>query len=128
MANSVGTPSLERFLTLASDREQTIAANMANVDTPGYKTKDLNFKQELARAAQFGNGVSDTVSGISNTAMETGPSVSEVQGLMERPDGNNVNLDRESLLLSQTQLQYQMGIQLVKGKFHQLLSAINGGN
>ncbi len=120
MANSIGTPSLERFLTLASDREQTIAGNMANIDTPGYKTKDLNFKQELARA-QFSN----TSNG---NAVETGPSVSDVQGLLERPDGNNVNLDRESLLLSQTQLQYQMGIQLVKGKFHELLSAINGGN
>ena len=124
MGSSTNMPSLERFLTLASDREQTIAANMANVDTPGYKTKDLNFKQELARA-QF----SDTAAGVTaSPAMQIGPSVSDVQGLLERPDGNNVNLDRESLLLSQTQLQYQMGIQLIKGKFHQLLSAINGGN
>jgi flagellar basal-body rod protein FlgB len=51
----------------------------------------------------------------------------EVKGLMERPDGNNVNLDREGLLMSQTQLQYQMGVQLVKHNFHSLLSAINGG-
>ena len=124
MANPVGAPSLERFLTLASDREQTIAANMANVDTPGYKTKDLNFKQELARA-QF----SDTANGVTGTpALQIGPSVSEVPGLLERPDGNNVNLDRESLLLSQTELQYQVGIQLIKGNFHELLSAINGGN
>ena len=54
--------------------------------------------------------------------------VVNVKGLLERPDGNNVNLDRESLLLAQTQLQYQMGIQLVKSQFHQLLSAINGGS
>lgn len=110
----IGSP-LERFLTLASDREQTIAANMANVDTPGYHAKDLNFKQELARA-QF-----------SGTSYETAPAVSDVKGLLERPDGNNVNLDRESLLLSQTQLQYQMGIQLIKSQFHEMLSAINGG-
>ena len=54
--------------------------------------------------------------------------VSRVQGLLERPDGNNVDLDRENLLLARTQLQYQMGTQLVKARFHQLLSAINGGS
>ena len=47
---------------------------------------------------------------------------------MERPDGNNVSLDREGLLLAKTQLQYQLAIQLVKGEFHQMLSAINGGS
>lgn len=107
--------SLERFLEVTTDREQTIAANMANVDTPGYHTKDVNFKQALAQA-------------VDNGGAQLKPVVSEVSGLMERPDGNNVNLDRESMLLAQSQLQYQMGAQLVKGQFHQLLSAINGGN
>lgn len=115
MATSQIDSPLERFLTLASDREQTIAANMANVDTPGYHTKDINFKQELARAQ------------LSDASFESAPSVGDVKGLLERPDGNNVSLDRESLLLSQTQLQYQMGIQLIKSQFHELLSAINGG-
>ena len=108
--------NLERFLEVTSDREQTIAANMANVDTPGYHTKDVNFKQALAQ-------VSDGDSG-----WQLSPTVQNVHGLLERPDGNNVNLDRESLLLAQSQLQYQMGVQLVKSNFHQLLSAINGGN
>ncbi len=108
--------SLERFLEVTTDREQTISANMANVDTPGYHTKDINFKQALAQADDSFGG------------MQLSPVVSEVGGLLERPDGNNVNLDRESTLLAQTQLQYQLGTQLVKSQFHQLLSAINGGN
>jgi flagellar basal-body rod protein FlgB len=54
--------------------------------------------------------------------------VQEVPGLMERPDGNNVSLDREGLLMSETQLQYQIGIQLIKHQFHQMLSAISGGS
>ncbi len=106
--------SLERFLELSSDREQTIAANMANVDTPGYRTKDVNFKQALTTASD-------------DSGLQLTPVVSEVHGLLERPDGNNVDLDRESLLLAQSQLQYQIGIQLVKSNFHQLLSAISGG-
>jgi flagellar basal-body rod protein FlgB len=107
--------SLERFLEVTTDREQTIAANMANVDTPGYKTKDINFKQALAQASD-------------DNGLHLSPVVSEVSGLLERPDGNNVNLDRESTLLAQSQLQFQMGTQMVKSQFHQLLSAINGGN
>ena len=106
--------SLERFLEVASEREQTIAANMANVDTPGYHSKDVNFKQALSTASD-------------GSDLHVSPVVSEVHGLLERPDGNNVDMDRESLLLAQSQLQYQMGIQLVKSNFHQLLSAINGG-
>jgi flagellar basal-body rod protein FlgB len=59
---------------------------------------------------------------------EMNPVVQEVSGLMERPDGNNVSLDREGLLMSETQLQYQIGVQLVKHQFHQILSAISGGS
>ena len=115
--NTTLLPStLEGFLQATSAREQTIAANMANVDTPGYHTKDVNFKRTLASAGGEMGGA------------ELTPVVSTVGGLLERPDGNNVDLDRESMLLAQTQLQYQMGVQLVKSNFHQLMSAINGGS
>ena len=116
MANGPFIPAtLERFLQLTGDREQTIAGNMANVDTPGYQTRDINFRQTMMNASYGGEEAQLT------------PVVSRVQGLLERPDGNNVDLDRESLLLAQAQLQYQMGTQLVKSNFHQLLSAISGG-
>jgi len=108
--------NFERFLELTSDREQTVAANMANVDTPGYKTKDVNFRQAMLNA------------GSDDGQVEFTPVVSKVGGLLERPDGNNVDIDRESLVLAKTQLQYQLGTQLVKGHFHELLSAINGGS
>ena len=118
------TSSLESYLRLTTSREQAISANMANVDTPGYHTRDINFNSELKRAM---NGfLSQTEDGIETVQMT--PVVQEVPGLMERPDGNNVSLDREGLLMSETQLQYQIGIQLIKRQFHQILSAINGGS
>ena len=52
----------------------------------------------------------------------------ETTGLPERPDGNNVSVDRESLLLAQTQLQFQLGVQLVKSQMHMVMSAIKDGN
>jgi flagellar basal-body rod protein FlgB len=115
--------TLESYLKLTESREQAISANMANVDTPGYHTRDIDFNSELNRAM---NGVLSQ-SGDSTETVQLNPAVQEVPGLMERPDGNNVNLDREGLLMSQTQLQYQIGVQLVKHQFHQILSAISGG-
>jgi flagellar basal-body rod protein FlgB len=114
------TSTLESYLKLTTMREQTIAANMANVDTPGYHTRDIDFQQELSRAMSHGEGQLENASYT--------PASQEVQGLLERPDGNNVSLDREGLLMSETQLQYQTGVQLLKDHFHQLMSAINGGN
>lgn len=105
---------LEQFLSVTNRRETVIAANMANIDTPGYRTQDVTFQQALTQ----------TMGGESPATKVT---VKDVRGLMERPDGNNVDLDRESMLLAESQLSYQMGTQLLKSRFHQLLSAINGG-
>jgi flagellar basal-body rod protein FlgB len=113
---------LESYLKLTTSREQAIAANMANVDTPGYRTRDIDFQGELKKAM---NGIRSKSADGTTPALN--PVVYEVQGLMERPDGNNVNLDREGLLMAQTQLQYQLGVQLVERHFHRTLSAINGG-
>jgi flagellar basal-body rod protein FlgB len=113
MANIPMVSQLENYLSLADQRATVIASNMANVDTPGYRTKDIDFQHEMARAMSAPEGSSPQVA------------VKDVSGLLERPDGNNVNVDRESLNLSETQLQYQMGTQLVKDRFHELLVAIN---
>ena len=104
---------LQGYLKVTTDRQQLVASNMANIDTPGYHTKDINFQVEMQRAMDGGSSVSMV------------PVSQEVEGLPERPDGNNVNVDRESMLLAQTQLQYQMGVQLIKEQFHELLTAIN---
>jgi len=118
------TSILESYLKLTTSREQAISANMANVDTPGYHTRDINFGGELKRA--MSGVLSESEDGTATVQMN--PVVQEVPGLLERPDGNNVNLDREGLLMSETQLQYQIGVQLIKHQFHQMLSAINVGN
>jgi len=114
---------LESYLKLTTTREQAISANMANADTPGYHTRDIDFESEFKKAMYESPGQSEDGTG----GVQLHPVVQEVSGLMERPDGNNVNLDREGILMSETQLQYQIGIQLVKHQFHQILSAINGG-
>jgi|SRR5271165_6414674 len=105
---------VEGFLGLVSARHKLITANMANVDTPGYRTQDIDFRSELQRVLAPASG-------------EMTPVSHAVPGLLTRPDGNDVNLDRESLLLAETQMQYQLGVQVVRSEFHRLLSAINEG-
>jgi flagellar basal-body rod protein FlgB len=110
---------LQGYLKVLTDRQQMITSNMANIDTPGYHTKDLNFQAAMQRVMHEDGAVSEA-------AFE--PASVETAGLPERPDGNNVSVDRESLLLAQTQLQFQLGVQLVKSQMHMVLSAIKDGN
>jgi flagellar basal-body rod protein FlgB len=51
----------------------------------------------------------------------------KVSGLISRPDGNNVSLDRESMTLAETQMQFRVGIQFIRTEFHRILHAINEG-
>jgi flagellar basal-body rod protein FlgB len=110
------TEQLCEYLDLAAFRQKLIASNLANVDTPGYRTRDINFQAEMHRAAN-------------RLGLEAPPPrVFEVPGLIERPDGNNVNLDRESLLLARTQLQFRLGVELLRQEFQRISVAIKEGS
>jgi flagellar basal-body rod protein FlgB len=115
-ANSAQVDLLARYMDLAAKRQSLITSNIANVDTPGYRTKDIDFQGELQRALQGGE------------TAPTEPFVQEVPGLVTRPDGNNVSVDRESLLLSEVQLQFGIAEQLLKAQFKNVRLAINEGN
>jgi flagellar basal-body rod protein FlgB len=116
--------TLETYLRLAATREKVISSNMANIDTPGYRTRDINFESELNNAMSLASFRTEDGAQI----LQMLPVVRQIQGLMERPDGNNVSLEREGLEMAETQLRYQLAIQLLKRHFHQSLSAINGGS
>jgi flagellar basal-body rod protein FlgB len=106
---------LERALDKGAFRHQLIAGNLANVDTPGYKTRDIRtFVGELDQA-------------MTGEEVEFSPMSHELRGLMERPDGNNVNVDRESLLLAENQLHFQVAVQFLRAEFHRLSLAIREG-
>lgn len=101
---------LTRYLDLASDQMKITAGNLANVDTPGYKTQGIDFEAEFDRALH-GQG--------------SAPTVSDVDGLLARPDGNTVSLDRESMAMAKTQMEFRMGVELLKREFNQTMSAIH---
>ena len=117
--NLVETPlmhTLSRALDLTSARQNLVSQNVANIDTPGYKARDIDFRQEFSALS------------ADEQLPESAPVVREVSGLIERPDGNNVSLDRESLLMAQNQLAFQVDVQLLRDEFNRLQLAINGGS
>jgi flagellar basal-body rod protein FlgB len=101
---------LERYMTLLSTRQTLVASNIANADTPGYKTKDIDFQSELQ-----------------NAMGQTAPIPQEVPGLTLKNDGNNVDLDREARLLSENALRFSVASNLLHSEIKRVRMAIEGG-
>src|ERR1700733_10246949 len=118
----VSTPlgdALGKYLDLTAEQMKLTAGNMANIDTPGYRTQGFDFEQA------FGAALNQPTHG-GQTAMngaQTG--VGDVDGLVARPDGNTVSLDRESMQLAKSQLQFRTGVALLKSEFSRVMSAIH---
>jgi flagellar basal-body rod protein FlgB len=101
---------LEHYLDLLSVRQKLVASNVANADTPGYKTRDIDFQFEFM----------GQVDGLQ-------PQVTEAEGLMTRNDGNNVNLDREARLLAENAIRFNAASSLLKSQVRILRTAIQEG-
>lgn len=120
--------AMERSLSAIWQRAQLISNNIANEDTPGYKSKKLSFEgmlQQELRAVSNSRGMtrSEKASAISNTRAK----VYDDSTLSVRADGNNVNLDNEHIELARAQLQYQALKEKINGHYSQLKYAISGG-
>jgi flagellar basal-body rod protein FlgB len=100
---------LESYLDVLSARQKLVASNIANADTPGYHTRDLDFQFEFQNAAGLA------------------PSTVEVRGLPVKNDGNNVSIDRESRLLAENALRFQLATSLLKSHIHMVRAAIDEG-
>jgi flagellar basal-body rod protein FlgB len=111
MVDSVSR-SLEKYMDVLASRQKLVASNIANVDTPGYKTKDLDFQSEFNSLLQ---------------GTSSAPTAQEVTGLHIKNDGNNVSLDREARLLSENSIRFSAASSLMKGQLRMLKSAIHEG-
>jgi flagellar basal-body rod protein FlgB len=105
------TTNLEHYMDLLSARQKLAASNIANADTPGYKTKDIDFQQEFA-----------------NVLSGQQPLTINAQGLPDKPDGNNVNVDREARMLAENAMRFNVASVLLRGQLNSIREAITGGN
>jgi flagellar basal-body rod protein FlgB len=111
---------ITRYLDLAAGEAKLTAANMANIDTPGYRTVGMDFEAEMRGAI---NDVEQGQVEQGKTAQKV--RVKAVDGLIARPDGNNVSMDRESLNLAEAQLKFKTGVALLRQEYQRVMDAIH---
>lgn len=122
--------AMEAYMTRLSQRQQIVASNLANIDTPGFKTKDVSFHatmQELLSENAIKPEITRRGHDQGMIQVFPQPQAFEVQGLISREDQNNVDLDREMLKLSETSFAYSLITQMVRGKFGMIATSINEG-
>jgi len=107
--------ALHTALSGLSLRQRTIANNVANIQTPNFLAGKVDFESSLRSAMDSGTDPSSAAPSLAKSLEPT------------RLDGNNVNLDEETLSMSETGLRYSLAVQAVNAKFSQLRMAIGGG-
>jgi flagellar basal-body rod protein FlgB len=111
MKPSSVTDILFKQLGFSSERQKVISSNIANIDTPNYKTKEIQFKDHLKKS-QFDNDLKLAVThqGHMRPAFEDNQKskyeIYEVKNLDEQNDGNNVNLDTQMSEMSKNSIQF----------------------
>jgi len=116
--------ALGRQMNRAVARETIATSNLANLDTPGYHTREVTFDQALTDSL----GALSTASGIApGTSTSQDGKVGEAGGLAERRDGNNVQLDRELLNLNRASGDFSAAQAVLSAKFRLVRYAINDG-
>jgi len=106
---------IARYLDLATSEAKLTAANMANIDTPGYRAVGMDFEIEMRQA----------MTGVDQGRSPRSPRVKTVDGLIARPDGNNVSMDREGMNLAEAQLKFKTGVALLRQEYQRVMDAIH---
>ena len=126
----------EKALGLRAHRQQVLAGNIANADTPGFKSRDFNFARELQQATE--RGVADP-SRLAPVAAQTGhlalagsaapgtdPKLQYRLPEQASIDGNTVELDRERANFADNSVRYEATLRFINGGVRTMLSAIRG--
>lgn len=103
------TDLLFNQLSFRSDKQQVISSNISNINTPGYKTKDLVFEHELKKIddgkdlKMFATN-SNHITGDMDIPKINQANLIQPKGLEEQNDGNNVNLDTQMSEMSKNKV------------------------
>ncbi len=119
-------------LNLESRRTQLLAANIANVDTPNFKARDLDFKAALANASAIGSAGPALRTTNSAHLQANAAGANEDPALLYRVpmapalDGNTVDEQLEQAAFAENSVRYQATLTLLGGKLRSLMTAITG--
>lgn len=125
----------ETALSLRSQRQELLASNIANADTPNYKARDIDFASAL-KGAMAGGGTSSALATTDTSHMArgkaTGDSLADGTPVLYRGvvqgsvDGNTVDMDVERNQFADNALRYEAGIMMINSQIKGLLAAIQG--
>lgn len=107
------TATLHRALDGLDRRQAAIANNVANVETPGYLSREVSFEESLRSALEAGQPFASSITETRSIAPT-------------RLNGNNVNLDVEILASAEANLRQQLAIQGLNAKYQLLRTSITG--
>ncbi|MEH7234779.1 flagellar basal body rod protein FlgB [Bacillus sp. JJ1562] len=123
--------SLEKALDNSTLRQKVISNNIANVDTPNYKAKDVSFKNLLSNEMNSqlkANRTNEKHLEFTSSKRANGPVISTKNDTEYNHNGNNVDIDKEMALLAENQIYYNAVTERISGKFNTLTTVIKGGN
>lgn len=125
--NSTSIEYYSKVLDVLTERHRAIANNVANVNTPGYKSKDIDFKSVLNQITSIKNelpanssSIADEFNNIDIVEITSGDGYDN-KGL------NDVDMDKEMVNLATNTMIYKLYVQKLMGTFNQLKSAVRGG-
>ena len=115
--------ALRRQMTIAAARQVVSAGNLANVDTPGFKARELDFATTLD--GTLAQAMTVTHPGHQRPADQAGPASREASGLSARRDGNTVQIDRELLDMTRAAGDFARAQTALAAKFRLVRYAIS---
>lgn len=106
-------------------RNEAIANNLANVDTPGYKREDITFESELSKALKHSSfqSMDEKVKNLKTGSLQP-RTFKDYNGYSYRLDGNNVDPETENAMLAKNQLTYQGLLTSIGQEFSNLQTAM----
>ena len=117
---------LDKAADASWKRNDVLANNIANADTPGYKRKDVQFETYLIGAIGGTDNLDKTISELDLSDINA-TTYTEQAGLSYRMDGNNVDITTENVELAKNQIRYNTLMTSINHEFQDLKAAISGG-
>lgn len=124
---------LTKQLDACTVRQQVVANNIANENTPGFKKSKVNFQQQLKETLHKGNGISLNTSNARHISpgqgrlAELAPEVIQVQGTSMKAGQNNVDIDEEMVDLAANTLLYKLAAKVRGDRTNMMSYVIKGG-
>jgi flagellar basal-body rod protein FlgB len=120
-------------LKLQSQRTEVLANNLANVDTPNYKARDIDFKAALAQAGSPGASLPLTTTSSGHLGGASGTGSAEASGALKYRvplapslDGNTVDAQLEQAAFADNTVRYHATLSFISARLKNLMTAITG--